>query len=142
VFIYDENTISNIDSKFENYDILCNSDFKVGRLNEWLWKRIKINLTQPYYHGMMCACRMSNKLLENINHYAIQNKKLFFLEALFPTIAIKNNLKYIRPDEFKTITYRDKINMDQYTKVNIYHPCKDIELHDIIRNLLKIDNDK
>jgi len=140
VFFYDENTIISIDNKYEDYDILCNSDFKVGKLNEWLWSRIKINLPQPYYHGMMCACRMSNKLLEAINDYAIKNKKIFFLEALFPTIAIKSNLKYYNPDEFRTITWRNKFEINQISKENIYHPFKNIEYHNIIRNSLKIDN--
>jgi len=69
-------------------------------------------------------------MLESINDYAKKNKTLFFLEALYPTIAVKYNLKYFsNPTEFLTVTHRDKLNINLLNKDNLYHPIKNIESH-------------
>ena len=91
---------------------------------------IKINLQPPYYCGMMCITRFSKNMIDSIKDYASKNNTLFFLEALFPTIAIKYNLKYyINPDEFVTVTHRDKHDLNMLNKTNLYHPVKNIESH-------------
>jgi hypothetical protein len=129
VFFKNEETIMNLDKKYQNYDILSNCDFTEGIYNIWLWKFIKINLPKPYYNGMMCATRLSKKLLECINKYAKKNKQLFFLEALFPTITKHNNLTYYHPDELKSVLYRHDWLDSEIDKINIYHPVKDQNRH-------------
>lgn len=37
IFIYDENTLRNIDEKNPDADIICNSSFEEAKLDEWLW---------------------------------------------------------------------------------------------------------
>lgn len=135
VYFYDENTLTNIDIKYKDHDILCNSSFEEAKLNEWLWHMIKIKLQPPYYCGMMCITRFSKNMIDSIKDYASKNNTLFFLEALFPTIAIKYNLKYyINPDEFVTVTHRDKHDLNMINKTNLYHPVKNIESHIEMRN--------
>jgi hypothetical protein len=130
VYFYDENALLNIDIKYNDCDLLCNSSFEAAKLNEWLWNMIQINLQKPYYCGMMCIVRFSKNMLESINDYAKKNKTLFFLEALYPTIAVKYNLKYFsNPPEFLTVTHRDKLNINLLNKDNLYHPIKNIESH-------------
>jgi hypothetical protein len=137
VFFYDENTILNIDYKYNNYDILCNSKFTPEHyLNKWLWAHIKIQLPKPYFNGMMCACRMSQKMLECIKTYATTNKTLFFLEALFPTIAQKNNLLCHAPEELNTVTYKDVVEVNNFQLNNIYHPVKNTNIHPLIRKVI------
>jgi len=137
VFFYDENTLKRIDKKYVDHDILCNSSFEDGKLNEWMWDSIDIQLDPPYFCGMMCCCRFSQKMLEKLANYAEKNKTLFFLEALFPTIAKKNNLKYfVNPEEFLSITYRKQFDIDDIDCNKLYHPVKNIENHVILRNIL------
>ena len=78
---------------------------------------------------MMCAVRVSNKMMNCINNYANKNKTLFFLEALFPTIAIKNNLKLNNPIEFDTIYYRQNFRGEKVNKNILYHPVKNLNNH-------------
>ena len=78
---------------------------------------------------MVCCVRMSNKMLKCIYDYANKNKNLFFLEALFPTIAIKNDLIYDTPIEFNEIHYRKDFNITDINKNNLYHPIKNLEEH-------------
>jgi hypothetical protein len=136
VYFYSENTILQIDDKYKEEDILCNSSYDEGKLNEWLWKHIHISFPPPYYCGMMCALRLSKKYLNCICDYVNKNKTLFFLEAFFPTIAKHYKLKIIEnPIEFINITYRGSFSNDKKLNTNyLYHPMKSLELHSFFRN--------
>jgi len=144
VFFYDINTIINIDNKY-NGDLLSESNIILNNyddINKWPhWNRV-INetnniLTFPFSKSMICAVRISNKLLKLINNYAEKNKILFMDEALFNTLALQNNLIIINPEELKYITYRDTFNLDNVTNTKyMYHPIKDIEYQSIIRKKL------
>ena len=139
VFLYNENTIENIDIKYPCDDLLSNNygTNNDGNTTEWLWNRITINnILPPYYNGMMCCVRFSKKMLNHVNNYGKNNKTLFFLEAMFPTIAIKNNLVYNTPDEFNEIHYRKDFVITDIIKSNLYHPIKNLEQHITFRNLI------
>lgn len=138
VFFYNEKTLLNIDMKYKNEDLLCNSSFEEGKLNEWLWNRISISFPPPYYCGMMCICRMSKKMIECLKDYAVKNNTVFFLEALFPTIAKKYNLSCIHsPTEFDTITWQNKHPIYSFCIEKLYHPMKVMSEHINIRNNLR-----
>jgi hypothetical protein len=105
----------------------------------WWWSKIRITLEPPYYNAMVCGVRVSLNLLNEIKDYATKNNTLFFLEALFPTVAIKNNLIYNTPKQLVQVYYR--YDWTAFSKKNIFHPVKDLELHkkarkDISRGLL------
>ena len=135
VYFYNENTFLTIDKKYENTDLLCNSSFGEAKLDEWLWDRIQINLATPYYCGMMCIVRFSQKMLQSIKDYATKNNTLFFLEACYTTIAVKYDLTYIKnPDEFLSVTHRDIHSIDSLNKYSLYHPIKNIDNHIKARN--------
>lgn len=138
VFFYNENVLFNIDKKYSNADLIskkCNINTSGKKINKWHWKKIDINYELPYYNGMMCIVRLSKKMLNCINVYAKKNKTLFFLEALFPTVAIKNNLIHNSPIEFENIYYRHNITKEQVNKVWLYHPVKDMNAHIVFRKL-------
>ena len=114
-----------------NDDLLsnCYEENSNGSKNNWHWHRIQIQDQPPYYYGMMCIVRFSKEMINCINTYAYKNKTLFFLEALFPTIAIKNNLKYNCPSEFHNIHYRCDFTKNDINVNNLYHPVKDLNNH-------------
>ena len=137
VFFYNENTIIQIDEQYINDDLLSsnyeeNSD---GNKNTWHWNRINIQYDPPYYQGLMCVVRFSNNMLKCILEYAKKHKTLFFLEALFPTTAIKNNLKYSISDKF-IMHYRYNFEKKDINKINLYHPIKDLNNHINFRQLI------
>jgi len=110
VYFYDENTLLNIDQAYPNSDLLSNKfeENKDGKLDDWHWDKIMSNIKfdPPYYKTMVCAVRMSNKLLECISNYAKQHNTLFFLEVMYVTLAIKNNLIYSTTPELHSIHWR------------------------------------
>jgi hypothetical protein len=137
VFFYDETTIKNIDQKYCDSDLLTNhyEENLTGTLEGWYhWYRLNIAVPPPHYHAMCCAVRMSNLLLSKIKEYAITYKKLFYLEALFPTICKHHKLIYDFPDELKNIVYSNTYEISDIDKLNIYHPIKDINVHKLYRN--------
>jgi len=136
VLFYNENTIIQIDSQYIDDDLLsnCFSENSNVDKNTWLWHRINVCYPPPYYAGMMCAVRFSKKMMKCINDYAYKNKTLFFLEALFPTIAVKNNLKYNNPIEFNKIYYRHNFKGETINKNSLYHPVKNLNNHISFRN--------
>jgi len=136
VFFHNEQTLVNIDKANENTDIICNSNFEKAKLNEWIWYLISIQLPYPYYCGMMCAIRVSQKMLNSISDYADKNKTLFFLEALFPTIAEHYSLTHKQPEEIKSITHRNPWSLKDFNKTGLFHPVKRIDQHAYIRNFL------
>jgi len=140
VFFYNENTILNIDKQYINDDLLSinfdeNPD---GNKKDWLWNRINnINYSPPYYNGMICCVRFSKKMLNCISDYVEKNKTLFFIEAMFPTVAKKNNLKYSNPIEFNQIHWRYNFKDNEINKTDIFHPIKNINSHISFREKYK-----
>ena len=151
VFFLNEQALSNLDLKYPNTDLIANCDFKSQTTNNikefpWLWYQIDIKMLKPHYSGMMCITRLSFKLLDAIKLYAKTYNTLFFLEALFPTIASHFALFSVCPEELETVTYRDiffedldNIKEEDFDrlKTHIFHPLKDIKRHVELRLLVK-----
>ena len=137
VFFYNEDTLLQIDNQYINSDLLSNiiNENSNGHKDNWHWYRINIQYSPPYYNGMMCAVRFSNKMIKCTDNYAKKHNTLFFLEALFPTIAIKNELQYNNPNEMNNIYYRFDFKKENIDKNNLYHPVKDLNTHLIFRKI-------
>ena len=130
VFFNSEKTLLNIDTKYPNSDLLS-SPYSANTPGTWHWDRITIKFPPPYYSAMICAVRMSNKLVSKIKDYSTEHSTLFFTEALFPSLCMKHNLEYSTPKELETIVYRTvHTNIDQN---KLFHPVKDISKHSYYR---------
>jgi hypothetical protein len=139
VFFYNEDTLLQIDNQYIDDDLLSSnvnySEKNDNEKNSWHWHRINIQYPLPYYSAMMCVVRFSKNMMKCINNYAKENNTLFFLEALFPTIAIKNKLKYNKPNEFNNIHYRHDFEEENIDKNNLFHPVKDLTKHIYFRKI-------
>jgi hypothetical protein len=142
VFFFSQDTIYDIDKKYPSEDLLTNKyDINEHGIthynyNSWHWEQMIINLFPPYYNCMVCATRFSIKMLECVYEYVQINHTLFFIEAMFPTLAKSYKLNYACPEELSTIIYRGNWNSENINKMNVYHCIKNIEEHNIIRNKL------
>jgi len=72
---------------------------------------------------------MSKILLFHINNYIQQNGKMFFIEAMFPTITHKYNLICDMPSEFKKLVWRNDWKQEDLNKMDFVHPIKNYESH-------------
>ena len=140
VFFHSESALVALDENYPNADLLSPpiEENTQGRKDYWHWCRIHVQLPPPYYFGMMCAVRLSNALLQRIQEYAARCKTLFFLEALFPTVAKHHQLSTAHPPELNKIYYRYGFTKDHVTSgsvslLSLYHPVKNIEEHVVFR---------
>lgn len=150
VFIPSINTISYLDNTYGKADLLSKGNGLCTDLSSWsYWKEVIGKHQEPWYCSMVCATRLSNKLFENIKKYVSNNKTLFFIETMINTIAMNNNLLVKNPIELSTIMpkpesgkrFRTCINgkmvwipiLEEIKINNLYHPLKDINLHDTYR---------
>jgi hypothetical protein len=132
VFIPTINTIKNIDKKYTDSDLLCpTNDIVYNKPSNWHWPYIfttdDLKLKPPYSSSMICAIRISKNMLNAIHQYSKQNKKLFLDEALFTTLALKNNLIVKNPKELKNIVWKHEWKRVNIKKNNLYHPVKSIK---------------
>jgi hypothetical protein len=125
-------TIEKIDEKYEacNADLLCTSNIVTiykQTENDWFWWPLvnrEIKLDPPYGRSMICAIRVSKKLIKAISAYADKYNSLFMDEVLFNTIAIHENLEIKTISELSTIYYKNNWKMEDIKKTNLYHPIK------------------
>ena len=136
VFIHSQMTLLKIDSQYKHADLLTNkSKQRKNVKGDWNWDWIKIDIPLPHFHAMCCAVRMSPAVLSKIKEYANTHKRLFFHEALSPTICHHNKLIHSSPKELRNIVYRKNYKDKDIDTKNLYHPVKDIEKHTHYRRL-------
>ena len=136
VFFYDEDCLLSIDKEYPHSDLLSNEYQENKGEKGWHWDRIEIQFPNPYYSAMVCCVRFSSSLLREIKEYANTHQTLFFLEALFPTMCKKHQLKCDMPSQFKHIHYRKNFADDEIDEHHLYHPIKDIAKHTYYRDRL------
>ena len=140
VFIPHSSTLYVIDNKYRtfNNDLLCegNSENSTGYTNEWHWRYAVGKINIPWYCSMVCAIRVSNKLLECIRIFVEGKRTLVFIEIMFNTIAMQNGLSVAVIEELSNVVFRKEYMLSDFNKINLYHPVKDISQQEMIRKNL------
>jgi len=130
VYFHDEKTILDIDRQYDAVDLLCSPITSKDHDREspwfWHWPQIQISLPEPHYRAMMCAIRVSRNLLSSLARYAERYNTLFFLEALFPTVAKYHGLRCVEPTELSTVRYQHDWAIQDLDKIHLYHPMKNL----------------
>ena len=138
VFLMNEDVLLKIDEKYPQSDLLTafhdvneTGDISTG-WNHWV--NVNNQIKTPWAHSLVSASRLSYVVLSHV-HQFVKDRPLLFIEALFSTLAHQDQRIIDHPDELKdTITY-DKIwDRDDLDVTKIYHPFKNMEDHEYIRN--------
>lgn len=138
VFIESEKILDKIDNRYENSDLLSafhevnpNGDVHHG-WNHWV--NVIHRIGTPWAHSLISASRLSKRLLKEVDNY-VSDRHLMFIEALFNTLAMHKGYTIDNPIEMaETITYNKKWDRDSVDIEKIYHPFKQIDDHQYIRN--------
>jgi hypothetical protein len=131
VFVPTVTTISDIDAKYPEGDLLTSSHSTDAETRNWPhWKHIVqtngIKLPPPYARSMICAIRVSRAMLCAVDAYATAHNNLFMDEVLFNTLAIHNNLSVVPIAELTTIHYRHAWKLSDIQPTHLYHPVKKV----------------
>jgi hypothetical protein len=136
VFFNSVNTIIDIDKEYPTSDLLCRYGGKneTGDLQGWHWQQAYPFFELPWLNAMVCCCRLSKRLLVEINAFVTKVNTLTFVECLFPTIAHHLNMVIDSPSSFDTIHWRYDWSQYVFEDSKLYHPLKTIEDHLTIRS--------
>jgi hypothetical protein len=137
VFFYSDQTLMDLDDQFPESDLICNqvtTKAEEPKNHTWKWWGSVLEATgkenYTFYRGMMCACRVSQKVLHEIGEFVKRKKTLFFIEALFPTVThyLKGTVTF--PLELGNIVFQYHWNLTNIvSKRHLYHPVKNIQSH-------------
>ncbi len=139
-FIPSVETIQNLHLKYSSFDLVTPNNFKNdGSAMDWHWRDIYPKIEGPYAYSMVCACGMSRNMLNAVQDYKNKNNSLLYIEVIFNTLALQNDLKVVDAFELKSIVWMGDWTIDEFLLLpnNIFHPRKDIENHYIMRKLIK-----
>ena len=141
VFIPSVDTIRDIDQKYGNADLLCKSRHSKQNTGQWPHWGLVVSQTNKqrlqYERSMVCAIRVSYKMLLAVETYVKEHRSLFMDEALFNTLANDNQLSVLAIPELSTIDYRHEWKLEDINLYNLYHPIKDTDKHDEFRKRLQ-----
>jgi hypothetical protein len=127
VFIPTYEIIYNIDSKYVDADLLSLTHIiNDTNMTDWHWLRAADKHPPPWASSLVCICRLSKTQQDHIKRYVDNNKRLSFVEFMFNTLALHNNLKVENPEEFLGMTCN--IPVTEVSKERVFHPLKDMEL--------------
>jgi hypothetical protein len=175
VFVPTHEIIVAIDRKYGNADIISADNIvnKYGALDDqdgWPWWRLvpKTILPPPWAHSMVCAVRLSRRMLTALDSFIRSNtntlrfintvisvikvagllkqkslwRKRLYIEYIFHTLALHNQLSVIKAQELSGVVYRKDWNVSKMNPETIYHPLKDSNLHHRYRKILNQDTTK
>jgi hypothetical protein len=151
VFVPNYDAFCNLDNKYVHADLLCRSNICNSSINEWqLWSSANNKYELPWYSSMVCCCRISNQLFEEIGKYVEEKRELFFIETMINTIANHKKLVVKEVEEFENIIAKAQLgnryrhfsngkiiwmtkSIPNLKENYIYHPVKNIELQEQYR---------
>jgi hypothetical protein len=139
-FIPSVETIQNLHLKYSSFDLITPNNFKNdGKAMDWHWRDIYPKIPGPYAYSMVCAFGMSRNMLNTVQDYKNKNNSLLYIEVMFNTLALQNDLKVIDPIELKSIVWMGEWGINEFLLLpyNVFHPRKDIEKHYYLRELIK-----
>jgi hypothetical protein len=78
---------------------------------------------------MVCVMGLSRNTLNAVKSYKNDKNSLFYIEVMFNTLALQNNLNTIDPKELKSIVWLGDWGLNEFLLLpnNIFHPRKDID---------------
>jgi hypothetical protein len=141
VFVPDFNLFQTTDSRYQNTDLLS-SKIEVnvtGELKSWVWWKMAShsNIPLPWAKSMVCAFRVSKILLQLLDQHVSKNKNKYkFIEYIFHTLALHNELTVKEADSLSGIVYRRDWVKEDLNFNTFYHPVKSIEQQILFREYL------
>ena len=93
-------------------------------------------MERPFYRSLVCASRVSRRLLNLVKKMAKEKRTVCFLEILFSTLAHQNQYTIVQAPELQSIIFRHSWTKDTVHKNGLFHPVKNISEHTTFRNHL------
>jgi len=137
VFVPDASVLTTIDAKYPDADLIAKQNVREDEDPEFMWWHdAKGYLQNPLYRSLVCATRLSRRLLEAVKKFVAQHKRLIFIEIIFTTLVAQQGMKLEMPEELSTIIWRHEWTPETMDTKHLFHPIKDVTVHDSYRERL------
>lgn len=143
VFIPSKTTLPYLDDKYRSGDLITSPhDIIDSPENRWFYSKRAFEefedyCAPPYAKSLVCAIRVSRKMMDCVEHYADFYNTLPFCEILFNTLAMKNNLEIVIPQELSTIVFQKEWIFKYINRRYLYHPIKDMSVQSEFRSFVR-----
>jgi hypothetical protein len=94
-------------------------------------------MDRPYYRSLVCASRISRRLLDLVGKMAKEKRTVCFLEILFNSLAHNNGFTIEQIPELQSIIFRHNWTKDTVHMNGLFHPVKNIEEQTEFRRYLE-----
>jgi hypothetical protein len=137
VFVPDASVLTTIDAKYPDADLVAKQNVREDEDPAFIWWFDADGyLEKPLYRSLVCATRLSRRLLEAVKEFVAQHKRLVFIEIIFNTLVVQKNFKLEMPQELSKIIWRHEWTADTVDAKHLFHPIKDVTIHDSYRERL------
>ena len=137
VFLPRHNILDELNRKYPDTDLVTKQHVMDKDDPEFYWwfdGDDKLN--RPFYRSLVCATRVSRRILDLVTKMAKEKRTVCFLEILFSTIAHHNKFTIENPPELQSIIFRHSWTKDTVHMNGLFHPIKNIAEHDEYRTHL------
>ena len=108
--------------------------------NWWWYDMPRLGFAPPWHGSLVCIMGASRRLLSEVDVFVKDRGEIGFIEFMFPTLAVHAHLRIFNPSTLNnTIHWRPIWTLEDILKQpnNIFHPCKNLDMHDDWRKKLK-----
>ena len=138
VFVPRESLFKELDERYPTTDFIMKQHVKdTDDPSFEFWYDGDGKMERPFYRSLVCATRVSRRLLDRVVELHDSKKTLVFIEIMFNTLAVKHGLTMEMPNELQNIIFRHSWTEDTVNDNQFFHPVKDTALHDTYRERLK-----
>jgi hypothetical protein len=129
VFVPSIATLPAIDAKYGDSSDLLSQRFEAfADVPDWPFWHKHHDRSLPRFKSQVSAIRASKTFIDRVGQYAAVNGRLIFLESFFPSLAIREGLRFGEIAELHTILFHKRWDPGEFSAQNLYHPVKDMRL--------------
>ena len=138
VFIPRATILDEINQKYPTTDLITKQHVleKDDPAFYW-WFDGEGKMDRPYYRSLVCASRISRRLLTLVGKMAKEKRTVCFLEILFSSLAHNNGLTIEQIPELQSIIFRHDWTKDTVHMNGLFHPVKNVSEQTEFRNYLE-----
>ena len=105
------------------------------------WFDAEEKMERPYYRSLVCAVRVSRRILEKVAKMAKEKRTVCFVETIFSTIAHQNNFSIVQAPELQSVIFRHSWTKETVHMNGLFHPVKEMADHIAFREHLESKSD-
>ena len=137
VFVPRPDIFKELDQRYPTTDLVTKQHVKDEQDPSFeFWYTGDGKMERPFYRSLVCATRVSRRLLQKVKELHDTHNSLVFIEIMFSTLSVKNNFTIEQAPELQSIIFRHTWTEETVNPDALFHPIKDTALHDTYRERL------